>query len=72
MGDIVSSIYAALYRLQDWPYPDQIDHALYNAYMKQPHDVGGESDPQGIFEEKEEEQWDNTFVGYEVLGRREI
>jgi len=70
MGDLVSSIHLALYRFQDWPYPEQIDHALYRAYMKQSHDVSGEPDAQGIFKKKEE-QWDlNTFVDYEVLGWR--
>ncbi len=41
--------------------------------MKQSHDIGGEPDAQGIFEEKEEEQWElNTFVDCEVLGWRGI
>jgi len=73
MGDLVNMIHPALHRVQDWPYPDQIDHALYRAYMKQPHDLGGEPDAQGIFEEKEEEQWElNTFVDCEVLGWKGI
>jgi len=73
MDDLVNVIHPALNRVQDWAYPDQIDHALYRAYMKQPHDIGGEPDAQGIFEEKEEEQWElNTFVDCEVLGWRGI
>lgn len=73
MGDLVSVIHPALHRVQNWPYPDQIDHPLYRAYMKQPHDVGGEPDVQGIFEEKEEEKWElNTFVDCEVLGWKGI
>ena len=73
MGDLVSTIHPAVHRTQDWPYPDRIDHALYCAYMKQSHDVGGEPDVQGIYEEKEEEQWElNTFVDCEVLGWRGI
>jgi hypothetical protein len=73
MGDFVSEIRPALHRFRDWAYPDQIDHALYSAYMKQPHDVGGEPDAPVIFEEKEEEQWElNTFVDCEVLGWRGI
>jgi hypothetical protein len=35
MGDLISEIHPALHRLRDWPYPDQIDHTLYRAYMKQ-------------------------------------
>ncbi len=31
MGDLVNAIHPALHRVQDWPYPDQIDHALYRA-----------------------------------------
>jgi|SRR5215472_8953977 len=73
MGDLVSEIHPALHRVRDWPYPDQIDHVLYRAYMKQSHDVGGEPDAPGIFEEKEEEQWElNTFVDCEVLGWRGV
>ncbi len=71
--DFVSEMRPALHRLRDWAYPDQIDHSLYCAYMKQSHDVGGEPDAPGIFEEKEEEQWElNTFVDCEVLGWRGI
>lgn len=73
MGDLVSEMRPALHRLRDWAYPDQIDHVLYRAYMKQSHDVGGEPDAPGTFVEKDEEQWElNTFVDCEVLGWRGI
>jgi hypothetical protein len=73
MGDPVSEIRPALHRLRDWPYPDEIDHALYNAYMKLSHDVGGEPDAPVIYEEKEEEQWElNTFADCECLGWKGI
>jgi thiocyanate hydrolase subunit beta len=73
MGDFVSQLRPALHRLQDWPYPDQIDRTLFGAFMKNPHDVGGDPDAPAIFEEKEEEAWElNTFVTCEVLGWRGI
>ncbi|STZ74269.1 thiocyanate hydrolase subunit beta [Mycolicibacterium fortuitum] len=73
MGDFVIQLRPALHRLQDWPYPDQIDHTLFGAFMKNPHDVGGDPDAPAIFEEKEEEAWElNTFVTCEVLGWRGI
>jgi hypothetical protein len=73
MGDPVSQLRVALHELQDWSYPDEIDRALFRAYMKTPHDVGGEPDAPARFEEKEEEQWElNTFVTCEVLGWRGI
>ncbi len=73
MGDFVSQLRLGFHRFQDWAYPDQIDHTLFRAYMKTPHDVGGEPDPPASFEEKEEEQWElNTFVTCEVLGWRGI
>lgn len=73
MGDFTSQLRVALHRLQDWPYPDDIDHALFRAYMKTPHDVGGEPDAPATYEEKEEEQWElDTFVTCEVLGWRGI
>lgn len=73
MGDLVSQLRPALHQLRDWPYPDEIDHELFRAYMKAPHDVGGEPDAPATFEEKEEEQWElNAFVTSEVLGWRGI
>jgi hypothetical protein len=73
MGDFVSQLRPALHQLQDWPYPDEIDHSLFRAYMKVPHDVGGEPDAPATFEEKQEEQWElNAFITCEVLGWRGI
>lgn len=73
MGDLVSQLRLAFHRLQDWAYPDEIDHELFAAYMKMPHDVGGEPDAPATFEEKEEEEWElNAFVTSEVLGWRGI
>lgn len=73
MGDPGSQLRVAFHQLQDWPYPDEIDHNLFRAFMKTPHDVGGEPDAPAVFEEKEEEQWElNTFVTCEVLAWRGI
>jgi thiocyanate hydrolase subunit alpha/thiocyanate hydrolase subunit beta len=73
MGDLVSQLRVAFHRLQDWAYPDELDRNLFRAFMKTPHDVGGEPDAPAVFEEKEEEQWElNTFVTCEVLGWRGI
>jgi thiocyanate hydrolase subunit beta len=73
MHDYVSQMRPALHQLEDWAYPDEIDHALYGAFMKTPHDVGGEPDAPAKFEEKQEEQWEfNTFVTCEVLAWRGI
>jgi thiocyanate hydrolase subunit alpha/thiocyanate hydrolase subunit beta len=46
MGDRSSQLRVAFHRLQDWAYPDEIDHELFRAFMKTPHDVGGE--PNGL------------------------
>ncbi|MGW6335715.1 SH3-like domain-containing protein [Nocardia rhamnosiphila] len=73
MDDYVSQLRVALHQLRDWPYPDQMDHELFRAFMKTPHDVGGEPDAPAVFEEKEEEVWElNTFITCEVLGWRGI
>jgi hypothetical protein len=32
--DFVSEMRPALHRFRDWVYPDQVNHALYRAYMK--------------------------------------
>jgi thiocyanate hydrolase subunit beta len=73
MGDLSSQLRVALHRLQDWAYPDEVDHALFQAYMKTPHDVGGEPDAPARFEDKQEEEWElNAFVTCEVLGWRGI
>ena len=73
LGDLSSQLRVAFHRVQDWAYPDQVDHGAFRAYMKTPHDVGGEPDPPALFEDKEEEQWElHTFVTCEVLGWRGI
>ena len=73
LNDLSSQLRVAFHRVQDWAYPDQVDHGTFRAYMKTPHDVGGEPDPPALFEDKEEEQWElNTFVTCEVLGWRGI
>ena len=73
MGDFVSQLRVAFHQLQDWAYPDELPHDRFRAFMKTPHDVGGEPDAPAVFEEKEEEQWElNTFVTCEVLGWRGI
>jgi hypothetical protein len=73
MDDFVSQLRLGFHRLQDWAYPDQIGHSLFKAFMKTPHDVGGEPDAPATFEDKEEEEWElNTFVTCEVLGWRGI
>lgn len=55
------------------PYPDAIDHALFRAYMKTPHDLGGEPDEPIQWEEKQEAQWEvNTYATCEALGWRGI
>lgn len=73
MRDLVSQLRTAFHRLQDWAYPDEIDHDLFRALTKTPHDVGGEPDAPATFEEKEEEQWElDTFVTCEVLSWRGI
>jgi thiocyanate hydrolase subunit beta len=73
MHDYVSQMRPALHQLEDWAYPDEFTHALFGAYMKTPHDVGGEPDPPARFSEKQEEQWElNTFVTCECLAWRGI
>lgn len=73
MDDYTSQLRVAFHQLRDWAYPDQIDHARFQAFMRTPHDVGGEPDAPATFEEKEEEVWElNTFITCEVLGWRGI
>lgn len=55
------------------PYPDEIDHAMYRAYTRGAHDVGGEADVPIAWEEKEEEIWElNTFATCECLAWRGV
>jgi Nitrile hydratase, alpha chain/Nitrile hydratase beta subunit len=69
--ELIGAIQPALHIPQNWNYA--IDHPLFKAYMHPPHDVGGQFDVPGPYEEKEEEQWEvNTYVTCEVLGWRGI
>jgi hypothetical protein len=71
--DFVGQLHTALHQVQDWPTPDEIDHARFRAYMKTSHDVGGEPDAPAPFFLKQEEQWElNTYATCEVLGWRGI
>ncbi|MDG3011453.1 nitrile hydratase subunit beta [Rhodococcus sp. D2-41] len=73
MDDYASQLRVAFHKLSDWAYPDQIDHACFRAFMRTPHDVGGEPDAPALYEEKDEELWElNTFITCEVLGWRGI
>jgi thiocyanate hydrolase subunit beta len=73
LRDYVSQLHPALYLREDWAYPDGFDHALYEAFMKTAHDVGGEPDAPAMYEEKQEEEWElNTFVTCECLAWRGI
>lgn len=63
----------ALHRPTHAPAPDMIDHTLFRAYTRSPHDVGGEYDVPIQYEEKEEEQWElNTFATCECLAWRGV
>lgn len=71
--DFVGQLQPALHRPQHAPYPDAIDHTLYRAYTRSPHDIGGEPDVPIRWEEKEEEQWElNTFSTCECLAWRGV
>jgi hypothetical protein len=71
--ELVRQLRPAFHQAQDAPTPDQIDHARFRAYMKTPHDVGGEPSAPAEFLLKQEEQWElNTYVTCEVLGWRGI
>ena len=63
----------ALEQPKDAPYPSAVDHALLRAYMKTPHDLGGEQDLPIQWQEKQEEQWElNTYAICECLGWRGV
>jgi hypothetical protein len=65
--DIIASLQPALHVPQNWNY--ETPSSLFRAYMHPPHDVGGQGDVAGNYEEKEEEEWElNTYVTCEVLG----
>jgi hypothetical protein len=71
--DLMAHLKSAFTDLPDAPYPDQLGHERFAAYMKTPHDVGGEPDAPIEFVNKQYEQWEhNTYVLCEVLGWRGI
>ena len=70
---LISRLKATYPEVPEWPMPDQMAHSHFLAYMKNPHDVGGELDVPAAYEDKEEEQWElMTYVLCEVLGMRGI
>lgn len=69
----VGLLQPALHKQTHAPSPDEIDHTLWRAYTRTPHDVGGEPDVPIVWEEKEEEQWElNTFATCECLAWRGV
>lgn len=59
----------AIHKERDWPY--EVPHTLYESFIWPTHDVGGQSCPPQIFEEKEDEEWENNvYITCEVLGFR--
>jgi hypothetical protein len=71
--DLMARLKSAFTDLPDAPYPDLINHERFAAYVKTPHDVGGEPDAPIKFENKQYELWEhNTYVLCEVLGWRGI
>lgn len=70
---LISRLKATYPEVPEWPMPDQMTSDHFLAYMKNPHDVGGELDVPAAYENKEEEQWElMTYVLCEVLGMRGI
>ena len=66
---LISRLRATYPEVPEWPAPDMVTHDHFLAYMKTPHDVGGELNVPEPFVEKEEEQWElMTYVLCEVLG----
>lgn len=71
--DLVARLKSAYPELPDAPTPDLIDHARFTAYMKPPHDVGGEPDAAIKYQNKEYENWEHlTYVLCEVLAWRGV
>lgn len=69
----VGQLQPALHKQTHAPAPDEIDHALWRAYTRTPHDIGGEPDVPIVWSEKEEEQWElNTFATCECLAWRGV
>ena len=53
--DLLARLKSSFTDLPDAPYPDLIDHERFAAYVKTPHDVGGEPDAPIKFLNKEYE-----------------
>lgn len=71
--ELVARLKSAYPELPDAPTPDLIDHDRFAAYVKTPHDVGGEPDAPIEYQNKQYEIWEeNTYVLCEVLGMRGI
>jgi thiocyanate hydrolase subunit alpha/thiocyanate hydrolase subunit beta len=71
--DLMTRLKSAFTDLVDAPSPDLIDNKHLAAYLKTPHDVGGEPDAPIKFENKQYESWEeNTYVLCELLGWRGI
>ena len=71
--DLLARLKSSYPELPDARTPDLIDHDRFSAYVKTPHDVGGEPDAPLEFENKQYEIWEeNTYVTCEVLGWRGI
>lgn len=69
----VALLQPALHRQTQAPAPTEIDHALFRAYTRTSHDVGGEADIPIEYHEKEEEIWElNTFATCECLAWRGV
>jgi len=54
----VGQLQPALHKQTHAPAPTEIDHTLFRAYTRTPHDVGGEPDVPIVYHEKEEEVWE--------------
>ena len=70
---LVARLQSSYPEIPDAPTPDLLTHDHYLAYMKNPHDVGGEPDIAQTYENKQYEAWEEaTYVLCEVLGWRGI
>jgi hypothetical protein len=71
--ELVARLRSSFPELPEAPTPDLMDHKRFAAYVKTPHDVGGEPAPALEFENKQYELWEEaTYVTCEVLGWRGI
>lgn len=62
-----------LKRPQHAPYPDIFDHQRFRAFMRTPHDIGGDQDYPVHWEETEDEQWGaRAYVTTECLAWRGV